>query len=142
MVHHEPMKCRKNRGKGSSFTLRFQSFTGGQALVGASGSLFGLIGFGLSYNHFEGGRQARAMRGFYLQWALYGILFGVLAGSSLRIANSAHIGGLIGGLVLGFLVERDLRRPDRFAGLWNVLTLVCWGATLTALGMMLWKAFG
>jgi rhomboid protease GluP len=116
--------------------------TGGQALVGASGSLFGLIGLGLSYNHFAGGQQARMMRGFYLQWAVYGVLFGLLAGAGLRIANSAHVGGLVGGLILGFLIERDLRQPDRFASVWKIRTLLCCSATLFALGLMAWKAFG
>lgn len=114
--------------------------TGGQALVGASGSLFGLIGFGLSFNHFDGGGQAKMMRGFYLQWAVYGILFGLLAGAGLRIANSAHMGGLVGGLVLGFLIERDLRRPDRFVGTWKFLELLCWGGTFFALVKITWTA--
>ncbi len=109
---------------------------GGVSMVGASGSLFGLIGLGLAHAHFYGGAAGREMRNFFLQWAVYGILFGVFAsmGGGMRIANSAHIGGFVLGLALGWLVERDLRRPERWARAWRFLAFACLALNLVAIG--------
>ena len=58
-------------------------------IAGASGALFGLIGFGMSYAHFYGGPAGRAQRNFFLQWALYGFVFGFVV----RADNICHLGG-------------------------------------------------
>ncbi len=74
--------------------------------VGASGIVFGLIGYGISYFRPMGGGPS-AIRQIYIQWLIYGILFGILIGAN----NAAHIGGAIGGLMLGYLPEGHMRRP-------------------------------
>lgn len=108
-------------------------WTGGGALVGASGALFGWIGFGLAYNHFLGGWDARRLRAFYLQWTLYGLIFGFLVGGALRMAHSAHLGGWIGGLFMGWLMERLERGGNPRTRLWGRLAAVCWLLTAASL---------
>lgn len=111
-------------------------------MLGASGGLFGLIGFGLSYAHFYGGPAGRAQRNFFLQWAMYGLVFGIVAtfGGGMAIANSAHVGGLLAGLVLGWVVERERRLAGRLNKAWRSLAGLCWLATVAACVLMVWTA--
>lgn len=102
-------------------------------IAGASGALFGLIGFGMSYAHFYGGEAGRAQRNFFLHWAAYGFLFGFL----IRADNICHLGGFLVGIVAGFLVERERASRDRFAPLWRALAAAC--ALVTA-GAFAWMA--
>lgn len=87
-------------------------------LVGASGAIFGLIGFAAAYYHRIGGPEGVHRRNFMLQWAAFAFLFGLIVP---RIDNAAHLGGAIGGVVLGLLLPvrgQLLRRTDPF---FNVL---------------------
>ena len=75
---------------------------------GASGSIFGLYGALLSYLWLE---RSQIQRGEFrwLFWAAVGfsvvsIVFGFIVPG---IDNAAHIGGLIGGLLMGVLVKPD-----------------------------------
>jgi rhomboid protease GluP len=111
----------------------FMDLVMGIPVVGASGAIFGLIGFGLSYAHFTGGSRGAAMRGFFLQWALYGFLFGALVP---RVDNYCHAGGFVLGLVLGFLVERERIHAERLARVWRALAWLLIAMTLAAFGWM------
>lgn len=102
-------------------------------IAGASGALFGLIGFGMSYAHFYGGAAGRAQRNFFLQWAAYGFLFGLL----IRADNICHLGGFITGACAGFLVERERANAERFAPIWRALALFLAGLIVFAFGWML-----
>jgi len=80
-------------------------FSGGGPSVGASGAVFGLVGVvlaGTRAHHPVLDRRARAIvpqLGFLV---LVNLAFGFLVGGV--IDNAAHIGGLVAGLWLGFLV--------------------------------------
>ncbi len=102
-------------------------------IAGASGALFGLIGFGMSYAHFYGGAAGRAQRNFFLQWAAYGFLFGLLV----RADNICHLGGFITGAVAGFLVERERSRAERLAPAWRLLALALAVALVAAFGWLI-----
>lgn len=83
----------------------------GVPVVGASGALFGLIGFSASYYHRIGGPEAIRRRNFMLQWALFAFIFGLLVGAD----NAGHLGGALGGLVLGLILPvrgSSVRRTD------------------------------
>jgi membrane associated rhomboid family serine protease len=97
-------------------------------LGGASGALFGLIGFGISYNHFLGGPSAHARRNFFFHWAVYGLVFGFLV----RADNIAHMGGLLVGGILGILVEREGMNRHRYNLLWNGVAALCLVLTLAS----------
>jgi len=79
----------------------FSTFWSAALSVGASAGLFGLIGamiaLGVKGEHPLGG----AVRGHYVRWAVYLLLFGLLPG--LRVDNAAHIGGLVAGFGVAYV---------------------------------------
>lgn len=97
--------------------------------IGASGSLFGLIGAAGVYGHRRGDSFGRMIRGIMVQWGIYALLFGLL----IRADNAAHVGGLVAGMALSFLVGHDDRPGgDRF---WGWLAAAVTGVTLLAIGL-------
>ena len=89
--------------------------------LGASGWIFGLIGFGIAYFH-TGGPAMRVYRDVLVRWVVYMLVFGFIVP---RVNNAAHIGGLIGGLLIGILPEVH---PSHNAGLryfWAAAFWVC-----------------
>ena len=105
-----------------------------QALtLGASGWLFGLIGFGIAYFWSVGG-QARMYRDVLVRWAIYALVFGFFIGAN----NAAHIGGLVGGLVLGFLPLGDTRQTRSIGYVWTAaayVSIVLWCLAIVQMGM-------
>ena len=102
-------------------------------IVGASGALFGLIGFGVSYCHFSRGHLRDTYRNFFLKWCAYGFIFGFMIGAD----NIAHAGGMAAGLVLGVVVEWERRQGNRYNRLWRAFATLCLLATLAAVGWWL-----
>jgi len=90
-------------------------------VVGASGALFGMIGFSISYFHRIGGYQALAQRDFMLRWALFAFIFGFMVGAD----NAAHLGGAISGVMLGFIFPISLRSRRALAPLTNLVAGLC-----------------
>ena len=81
--------------------------------AGASGAIFGLIGFAIPYFRRLGSDRGRDIRSFMIRWALYAFLFGLLV----QADNYAHAGGFAAGFVLGSLVEvreDEKRRREPF----------------------------
>ena len=97
-------------------------------IAGASGALFGLIGFGAAYCHFSGGSLRSQYRNFFLTWGVYGFVFGLL----IRADNIAHGGGFLAGAALGWLVERERLHRDRWTPVWGWVAAVLALATLAA----------
>lgn len=93
----------------------------GIVLAGASGAIFGLIGFGISYPHFSGRMGGSMARGFFAQWALYGFVFGWLVP---HISNTAHGGGFVVGLLMGYLLSLESGRETSFHTIWRALAIV------------------
>ncbi len=84
--------------------------------AGASGAIFGLIGFAIAYFRRLGSDRGRDIRSFMIRWALYAFFFGLLV----RADNYAHAGGFVAGLFLGSIMETrqdEKRRRDPF---WKV----------------------
>ena len=100
--------------------------------IGASGSLFGLIGAAGLYGHRRGDSFGRMIRGTMIQWGLYALFFGIL----IRADNAAHVGGLVSGVVLGFIMgDRHGRGSDRlWTGLAIAMLLVTLGAVALGVG--------
>lgn len=103
-------------------------------IAGASGALFGLIGFGMTYAHFYGGPAGRAQRNFFLQWTLYGFLFGFVV----RADNICHLGGFVTGAILGYIVERERTRHAELTPLWRAVATGLSLLTVAAFGWMFW----
>ncbi len=69
------------------------------ASVGSSAGIMGLIGAMIALAVRTRNSMGQSIRGFYIRWAIYGLLFGLLPG----IDNTAHVGGLAGGFALAYL---------------------------------------
>lgn len=89
----------------------------GTVVVGASGAIFGLIGFSVSFYHRIGGALGIQRRNFMFQWAVMAFIFGFMVGAD----NAAHLGGALSGALLGWFMPigfRAQRNTDRlFKGL-------------------------
>ena len=70
--------------------------------IGASGSIFGLLGALIYYGRTRGGAFGDIVYRQLLTWAIVLFLFGFLPGT--RINNWAHLGGFIGGYLSGSLM--------------------------------------
>jgi len=81
--------------------------------AGASGAIFGLIGFAIPYFRRQGSARARDIQSFMVRWALYAFFFGLI----IRADNFAHAGGFAAGFLLGSVMEireDERRRRDLF----------------------------
>jgi rhomboid protease GluP len=87
--------------------------------VGASGAIMGLIGIliGASFHHGHLGKEYRSQ---LWRWVIYIAIFGIF----FAVDNAAHLGGLVSGLALGYLVPEGepARRPSE--NLWNALAVL------------------
>ena len=110
-----------------------------QPTVGASGWLFGLIGYGIIHFHLMGDR-GKGIRDQLLRWALIVLVIGFLP--VLPINNAAHIGGMLTGMAFAYLPDRDTGRAapgDRLrglalwacVGLWLVTVLFMFRSAIT-----------
>jgi len=101
----------------------------GSISIGASGSLFGLIGAAGLYGHRRGDAFGRMIRSSMVQWGMYALLFGLL----IRADNAAHVGGLVSGIVLSYVMgDRNGPGDER---LWTALAGVALIVTLAAMGL-------
>lgn len=96
-------------------------------VVGASGAIFGLIGFSISYYHRVGGSLGIQRRNFMFQWAVMAFIFGFVIGAD----NAAHLGGAVMGAGLGWIMPiriREQRKTEKLfkmiAYLFSVLTVI------------------
>lgn len=108
-------------------------------VVGASGSLFGLIGFSVVHYH-RLGPQGAQVRNFMLQWAIFAFVFGLLVGAD----NAGHLGGALGGALLGWLIPVSWRRRPMLDKVFNILAVLSTAAIVCSLGMMIlsWLSAG
>ena len=90
----------------------------GTGAAGASGWLFGLIGFSVSYYHRH---RSFALRDHCLRWAVYGFAYGFILGAH----NFAHAGGAIAGVLLGLTMELSRARRTPAGRVWDFLFYPC-----------------
>jgi rhomboid protease GluP len=104
--------------------------------VGASAPLFGLLGamiaLGVRYRHTALGS---AMRSHYTQWAIWGLVMGLLPG--LRVDNAAHIGGLVTGFAFAWIAGPQKPYEQWTDKVWRVAAAICVAITIAAFGLML-----
>ena len=96
-------------GAGAIILPRLFGF-GGHLVVGASGSVFGLIGMAMAYGHRLQTPRGLYVRNKMIEWTVICTLFGFMMGN---VAHSAHFGGLAAGAALSVLLpppEKALQR--------------------------------
>jgi len=96
--------------------------------VGASAGLFGLIGVMIALGISNQTSVGAAIRGMYIRWAIYGLLFGLLP--YFRVDNAAHIGGLVTGFVIAYFAGTPRISSSRSEQAWRLAAWAC--ALLTA----------
>lgn len=104
--------------------------------IGASGSIFGLLGAMVAFGRRRGGLFGTMILRQYGQWALIMFILGFLMSG---VNNLAHAGGFLGGLGSGFALSLAERRAETtldhlLAGALILLTVV-------AFALSLWSAF-
>lgn len=104
----------------------------GNAAVGASAGVYGLLGVMIAL-----GRSARTalgdhIAGIYTRWAVFGLVMSFLPG----IDMAAHIGGLVVGFGLAFASGQPNRLNPKSAALWKWGAFACLGVTALAIMRM------
>jgi len=102
--------------------------------VGASAGIFGLIGAMIALGMLHRSALGDAIRGLYLRWAIYGLLFGLLPG--LAIDNAAHLGGLAAGFGIAYVAGLPRYEGSRTELLWRIAAYAC--GAITVLCFLLW----
>ena len=106
----------------------------GVVVIGASGSLFGLIGFSITYFH-RMGPIGKTIRDFMMKWALFAFVFGLIIGAD----NAGHLGGALGGAAIGAVLPLGIRGRQSSARFFNVLAGLCLIVTLLSMLVLLYS---
>ncbi len=118
---------------GNAASIYVRAFAMGEPilLVGASGSIFGLLGAGAIYGARIGGPRGDAIFKFMMIWILIGVGYSLFV----RGDNFAHIGGALAG---GFFAQ--VVRPDVSVSyhrkFWSGMEIGCIAITLLCFGFM------
>jgi rhomboid protease GluP len=108
----------------------------GYPTVGASGSIFGLLGAMVAFGRHRGGVFGNLVIRQYGQWALVLFIMGfVMSG----VNNFAHAGGFVGGLTTGLALSFEDRRAETPVD--RLLATICVALTLAGFALSVWTAF-
>jgi rhomboid protease GluP len=102
--------------------------------IGASAALFGLIGAMIAFGMRAGSAIGSALRAHYTQWAIYGLLMGLLP--FLLVDNAAHIGGLAAGFATGYIAGTPGLQTTWADKAWKAAAALCVVLTLAAFAVM------
>ncbi len=105
--------------------------------VGASGSIFGLLGAMVAFGRRRGGAFGQMILRQYGQWALILFIFGLLPGTAIN--NWAHAGGFAGGLAAGLVISLAEQRAETATD--QLLAALAILLTLAGFILALWTAF-
>ena len=85
------------------------NFVGHPFTIGASGSIFGLLGAIVAFGYKRGGTYGTMVLKQYGQWALVLFVLGFLMPG---VNNTAHAGGFVGGFLTGLTLSLAERRAE------------------------------
>jgi rhomboid protease GluP len=101
--------------------------------VGASAGIFGMIGVMIAYGMQHRTSLGSAVRAHYTQWAVYGLVMGLLPG--FRVDNAAHLGGLAAGFAMAWLAGPPKLHESWRDTFWKAAAGVC--VAITAFSFLL-----
>ncbi|MDH3284319.1 MAG: rhomboid family intramembrane serine protease [Acidobacteriota bacterium] len=107
--------------------------------VGASGALFGLIGFGIVHGYVHPGAGYRDVAGQLVRWALFGLVMILLP---MPIDHAAHFGGFAAGAALGWLVGGPTARGVLAERAWTLAAVVFCLLPLAGFALALLRSSG
>lgn len=99
--------------------------------LGASGALYGLIGFGVVHARMVGGTLARRFSDDLMRWAVFGLLMSLAPG----IDMAAHAGGLVAGALGGLFIGRRPGASPLVERLWTLAAIAA--ALLPVVGFVM-----
>ncbi len=105
--------------------------------AGASGAVFGLMGVVLGT---LAARKDPRWKGFAMRAVLYSVLFGFAvnaSGTGILVNNSAHLGGLVVGIVAGLFAKRPFSPLSVGTRVANVLGVLAFAASVAAIALSL-----
>ena len=102
--------------------------------VGASCSIFGLMGVLLVFGNRRGGTLGKNLNRQMWIWAIIGLLIGEAIPN---VNNMGHIGGFIGGIVLGFVLPHREGTHENATIQWLAILLIA--LTAIGFGLSFWK---
>jgi len=105
--------------------------------IGASGSIFGLLGAMVAFGQKRGGTFGAMVLRQYGQWAVLVFVMGFLMDG---VNNVAHAGGFVGGFAAGLVLALAEQRNE--TGTDQLLAAGCIGLTVLAFALAFWTAFG
>jgi rhomboid protease GluP len=101
--------------------------------IGASGSIFGLLGAMVAFGRRRGGTFGSMVLRHYGQWAVILFVLGLFGMSNVN--NVAHAGGFVGGFLTGLVVSYSERRAETFPE--RVVAVALGALTAVAFGLAL-----
>jgi len=116
----------------------FSSKFGFNQSVGSSAGIFGLIGAMLAFGFTDRSSLGAAVKALYVRWLVYLMVLSFIPGVDFR----AHIGGLSGGFVVGWLASTPRARLMWKESLLRGLAAVCLALTALSFAMMFWSMTG
>jgi len=104
--------------------------------IGASGSIFGLLGALVAFGQKRGGTFGAMVLRQYGQWAVVLFVLGFLMPG---VNNIAHAGGFVGGFAAGLMLALAEHRSETAFD--QLLAAAAIGVTLLGFGLAIWSAF-
>jgi rhomboid protease GluP len=89
--------------------------------VGASAGICGLIGAMIALGVRDRSSWGADIRRFYVRWVIYLLVFGLLFPAT---DNAAHIGGLAGGFIVGYICGTP-SRSNAIERVWQAMAGIC-----------------
>ena len=105
---------------------------GGHVSVGSSAGMFGLIGAMLAFGFTDRSSLGMQVKSLYMRWVIYGLILSFLPG----VDFWAHVGGIAGGFVAGWLASTPRARMMWKEPLLKALAGVCIVLTVAAFGIL------
>ena len=103
--------------------------------VGASGAIFGMYGVFLAM--LTTNFISRTARNTMMRSILFFVIFNLFMGMQGNVDNAAHIGGLVSGIIIGYVYFPGIRRKEKMQSQMIVSSLL-----LLAIGILSWFTIG